>query len=94
MAVQAFDRSVENSVYVDHHFLNQGIGKALLADLIRRAKQLDHHTIIAAIDGEQGPSIALHGKYGFQKAGELYEAGYKFGRWLNMIYMQRMISEP
>ena len=65
----AYARTVENSVYVHHQYQRQGIGRALLADLIDRARALQHHVIIALIDGEQAASIKLHTAYGFTAAG-------------------------
>jgi phosphinothricin acetyltransferase len=85
----AFRYTVENSVYVRPDRQRHGIGSALLADLIERATALGYHSIIAAIDGEQAPSIALHAKFGFTHAGVLREAGLKFGRWLDVVYMQK-----
>jgi len=87
----AYSRSVENSVYVDHRQQRRGIGRLLLADLIERAKRLGHHTIIAGIDAEQAPSVGLHQAMGFEKVALLKEVGFKFGRWLHVIYMQKML---
>ena len=87
----AYARSVENSIYVRPECFGRGIGRALLADLIERARQAGHHTIIALIDAEQPRSIALHAKAGFAQAGRIREAGYKFGRWLDVVYMQLML---
>lgn len=87
----AYSRSVENSVYVhpDHH--RKGIGRALLTDLIDRARALGHHTIIAGIDAEQTPSVAIHAAHGFQQVALLKEVGFKFNHWLHVIYMQKML---
>ena len=87
----AYGKTVENSLYVhpDHH--RQGIGWALLTDLASRARALDYHTIIAGIDAEQTPSVALHVKAGFTHAGHLKQVGFKFNRWLDVIYMQLML---
>jgi L-amino acid N-acyltransferase YncA len=84
----AYRRTVENSVYVHHEHHCRGVGSALLGNLIRRARSLEHHAIIAGIDGEQTGSFALHAKFGFQKVGHLKQVGFKFGRWLDVIYMQ------
>ena len=83
--------TVENSVYVDHAWRRRGVGSALLAELVARGNALGHHTIIAGIDGEQAPSIALHARFGFTDAGRLRHAGHKFGRWLDVVYMQLML---
>jgi L-amino acid N-acyltransferase len=84
----AYRQTVENSVYVHHAYHRRGIGSALMKDLIARARALQHHVIIAAIDGEQAGSIAMHARLGFEKIGELKQVGRKFGRWLDVVYMQ------
>ncbi len=86
----AYRRTVENSVYVHPAHHRRGIGRLLLSDLIERAKSVGHHTIIAGIDAEQTGSIALHEIAGFKRVAHLKDVGYKFGRWLDVIYMQRM----
>jgi L-amino acid N-acyltransferase len=88
----AYDRTCENSVYVRHDLQHRGIGAVLLTDLISRATALGYHTIIAGIDGEQTASIAFHAKFGFLTVAHLREVGYKFGRWLDVIFMQRMLE--
>jgi phosphinothricin acetyltransferase len=87
----AYSRSVENSVYVHPDRQRQGIGRALLTDLIDRARALGHHTIIAGIDAEQAPSVAIHAAHGFEQVALLKEVGFKFNRWLHVIYMQKML---
>jgi L-amino acid N-acyltransferase YncA len=87
----AYRRTVENSVYVRHDRQKQGIGSALLADSIDRAKALDHHTIIALIDLEQAASVAIHIKYSFEQVGHLKEVGFKFNRWLDVVYLQKIL---
>ena len=87
----AYAQSVENSVYVHHAQHRKGMGRAILARLIELAKEAGHHTIIAGIDAEQAPSVALHRSMGFDQVAFLKEVGFKFGRWLHVIYMQRMV---
>jgi len=87
-ARSAYRFTVENSVYVHHEHYKQGLGSAILGDLIKRAKALGHHTIIAGIDSEQAGSIALHSKFGFQKVAHLKQVGYKHDRWLDVLYME------
>ena len=84
----AYRRTVENSVYIHHEHQRRGIGSLLLQDLIVRAQKLGHHAIIAGIDGEQAASVALHAKFGFEKVGHLKQVGFKFDRWLDVIYME------
>jgi L-amino acid N-acyltransferase YncA len=88
----AYGRTVENSVYVRHDRHRRGIGAALLSDLIGRAAALGHHSILARIDAEQAPSVAIHERFGFARVAHLREVGFKFGRWLDVVFMQRMLA--
>jgi phosphinothricin acetyltransferase len=87
----AYRRTTENAVYVRHDFVGQGIGSAMLAALIDRAKAIGHHAIIALIDSEQEASIRLHEKHGFVRCGHLKQVGFKMGRWLDVIYLEYLI---
>lgn len=87
----AYRYSVENSVYVDYRYHGQGIGRALLAELLRLAQELGYHSVIAVISADQGPSLALHERCGFERVGVLREVGFKFGRWLDAAYMQKWL---
>lgn len=88
----AYRRTVENSVYVHHDYHRRGIGSLLLDELITHARGLRHHVIIAAIDAEQPVSIALHARFGFQKVGQMKHLGFKFNRWLDVIYMELLLD--
>ena len=88
---EAYARTVENSVYVRHDQHRRGIGHSLLADLIARARQLGHHTILAIISAEQTGSIALHESLGFQRAGHLRELGWKQDQWLDVVFLQLLL---
>jgi len=87
----AYGKTVEDSVYVRHDQHRRGVGSAVLADLIDRARAFEYHTILASIDGSQAASIALHAKFGFHPCAQLKEVGYKFERWLDVVYMQLML---
>lgn len=87
----AYRRTVENSVYVRHDRQRQGIGHALLADSVERAKALGHHSIIAAIDGEQAASVSIHQRLGFEQVALLKQVGFKFDRWLDVVYLQKIL---
>ncbi len=63
----------------------------MLADLIARGRAAGHHTIVAGIDGEQDASVAIHEKFGFERVAHLRQVGFKFNRWLDVIYMQVML---
>ena len=87
----AYQHTVEDSVYVRNDMHNRGIGTILLADLTQRAEMHGHHSIVAIIAADQTGSTKLHQRFGFLKVGHIREAGYKFGRWLDVIFMQRML---
>lgn len=85
-------RTVEHSIYVDPEFRRQGIATALLLRLIEAARGLGKHVIIGAITADNDASIALHARHGFVETGRLPELGFKFGRALDLVFMQRMLD--
>jgi phosphinothricin acetyltransferase len=88
---EAYRRTVENSIYIRADGQRRGYGRALLADLIERARGLGHHTILAGISAEQAPSIALHTAFGFEKVAHFRELGFKHDQWLDVIIMQLLL---
>jgi phosphinothricin acetyltransferase len=88
---EAYARTVENSLYVRHDRHRRGIGRALLADLIARARQLYHHTILGGVSAEQAPSLALHEAFGFKRVAYFRELGWKHGEWLDVIFLQLLL---
>jgi L-amino acid N-acyltransferase YncA len=88
----AYRPTVENSVYVRHDALARGIGRLLLEDLITRAQALGYHSIMALISADQEPSVRVHTAFGFAQVGLLREVGRKFDRWLDVMYMQKMLT--
>lgn len=90
-ARSAYRFSTENSVYVHHDHFGKGIGGALLADSIERARHHGFRTIVAGIDADQAASIAIHAKYGFIECGRMKAVGYKFDRWLDVVFMQLLL---
>lgn len=88
---QAYENSVEDSIYLHHHWQGKGIGSLLLADLIERARALGHHTMLGGIDADQKGSVALHAKFGFVECAVFKQVGYKQDRWLDVIWMQKML---
>lgn len=82
----------ENSVYVAADRRGQGIGKLLLAPLIEAARERKFRAIIAAIDAANPVSIRLHAAFGFEQAGHFKQVGFKFGRWLDVVYMELLLD--
>ncbi|MBZ6077334.1 GNAT family N-acetyltransferase [Microvirga puerhi] len=80
--------TVEHSVYVRRDQRGGGIGRALLAELIDRARSMGKHVMVAGIEARNEASIRLHHKLGFESVGHLKEAGTKFGDWLDLAFLQ------
>ena len=91
-AWDAYQFSVEHSVYVAESFRSKGIGKEILRRLIQLAKQEGYHTMIAGIDAQNFSSISLHRNLGFVELCTFKEVGYKFERWLDLTFMQLMLK--
>jgi phosphinothricin acetyltransferase len=87
----AYATTVEDSVYLLPGHQGQGIGSRLLAELLRMAAAHGFHSVIARITGENEASIRLHAACGFELVGTEREVGRKFGRWLDVVEMQRML---
>ncbi|HEY3291381.1 MAG TPA: GNAT family N-acetyltransferase [Anaerolineae bacterium] len=90
----AYKYSVEHSVYVAQHRRNYGVGRALILAVIDAARAMDRHVILAGIDSENEVSIRLHRKLGFVEAGTMKQVGYKFGHWLDLVFMQLILDTP
>ena len=88
---KGYQFTVENSVYVAANQRGRGIGTLLMPPLIQSAGDLGLHAIIAAIDAENESSVRLHRRFGFEIVGRFKQVGFKFDRWLDVIYMQRLI---
>jgi L-amino acid N-acyltransferase YncA len=85
--------SVEDSIYIDANEVGRGIGRALLAEIIERSAELGYRQMIAVIGGaETLPSINLHKALGFTSIGTFTGIGFKFGRWVDSVYMQRALG--
>jgi len=88
----AYAHAFEDSVYVAPGWERRGVGIALLASLLPELQALDCRQVIAVIgDSSNTASIALHAKAGFSHVGTLWHIGWKFGRWLDVVMMQRAL---
>jgi L-amino acid N-acyltransferase YncA len=84
--------TVENSIYITESYRGRGLGKRLLAGLIDAARQLGLHGIIAGIDAATEASIRLHAAFGFEQVAYLKQVGFKFDRWLDVVFMQLILD--
>jgi L-amino acid N-acyltransferase len=88
----AYAPSVEASVYIRHDMHRRGIGRALLEDLIQRARANGFHTLIGGASADQTASVALQQSLGFQRVALFKEVGIKFGQRLDVVFMQLMLK--
>jgi phosphinothricin acetyltransferase len=92
-ARSAYRYALEDSVYIREGGTRQGLGSKILAELIARCERLGYRQVIAVIgDSANAASIALHARFGFVRAGTLRSTGYKFGRWVDSVLMQRPLG--
>jgi phosphinothricin acetyltransferase len=90
----AYEFSVEDSIYIDKDAVGQGVGRALLPVLIEQCTALGKKQMVAVIgDSASTPSIRLHAACGFRMVGTLENIGFKFGRWLDSVLMQRPLGD-
>lgn len=88
----AYDRTVEDSVYVREDVRGQGVGKAIVAGLVKAAKEAGFAQMVSLIgDSENTASIGVHASLGFQHSGTMRKVGFKFDRWLDVVIMQKAL---
>ena len=90
----AYKYTVEHAIYVHRDHRRAGIARVLMQHLAERARAQDVHVMIGAIDMDNHASIALHESLGFEAAGVLRQTGFKFGRWLDLGFWQRVLETP
>lgn len=88
-----FRHTVEHSVYVREGQQGRGIGRILMSELIERARAQGVHVMVAAVESENAASVALHEKLGFIEVGRMPQVGTKFGRWLDLAFLQLTLDE-
>jgi L-amino acid N-acyltransferase len=89
---EAYSKTVELSVYVDREERGQGIGRALMDEILHLAKENEHRAVISLITKGNEHSISMHKRYGFFLCGELKEVGYKFNQWQDVLLYQLLIN--
>jgi L-amino acid N-acyltransferase len=86
----AYLYTVENSVYVAPEKRRRGIGTAILGPLIEIARSRGFHAMVAGIDATNAASLKLHAKFGFERVAHFRQVGWKFERWLDLVFLQRI----
>jgi L-amino acid N-acyltransferase len=84
--------TVEHSVYVRNDRRGSGIGVALMNELLDRARNSNVHVMIAGVDAENVDSIRFHERLGFERVAHFKQVGFKFNRWLDLVFLQRTLS--
>ncbi len=87
----AYRHTVENAIYIAPARRGQGIGKLLLPALFERARAQQAHMMIAGITADNAASLRLHAGLGFTEAGRLHEVGWKFERWLDLVFLEKKL---
>ena len=90
----AYKYSVEHSVYVDPAVHRHGIGSALVRAVLDEARAHDLHVVMAGITSDNGVSLRLHERLGFREVAHIPEVGFKFGRWLDLKFLQIVFATP
>ena len=90
--IRGFWQTVEHSIFIDPKYTHQGLGKALMQQLIHLATQQQMHIMVAAIDSENHGSIKLHQQLGFVQTGYMPQVGQKFGQWRDLVLMQLQLT--
>jgi phosphinothricin acetyltransferase len=85
--------TVEHSVHVRDDWRGRGVGHALMVPLLDRARALGKHVMVAGVDADNAGSIRFHERLGFERAGHLRQVGFKFGRRLDLVFLQRILEE-
>jgi L-amino acid N-acyltransferase YncA len=88
----AYCFTCENSIYIAENKRLRGFGRVLLAALLTDAEAAGFRQMIAVVGGGEPSSIALHRALGFVETGRMRDVGFKFGRWLDTVYMQRTLA--
>ena len=90
----AYKYTIEHSVYVDARFRGQGLGRRLLELIVDAAVRQNYHVMMGGIDASNAVSIKLHESLGFTRCATIAQAGFKFGRWLDLAFYQKILATP
>ena len=90
----AYKYTVEHSIYIDTRFRGQGHGRVLLEAIVDAAVKQDYHVMVGGVDASNAASMRFHERMGFTHCGTIAQAGFKFGRWLDLAFYQRILATP
>ena len=85
--------TVEHTVHVRADRRGTGVGSALMHDIIAAAQRAGKHVMIAGVDADNAASIRFHQRFGFERVAHFREVGFKFGRWLDLVFLQRILRQ-
>jgi L-amino acid N-acyltransferase len=89
---QGYRFTVEHSIYVATPVQRRGIGSVLLTRLIAEARRANKHAMVGGIASDNLASLALHQRFGFVETGRMPQVGFKFGRWLDLVFVQKLLT--
>ena len=90
----AYKYTIEHSVYVQRDHRRKGVARELMRRLVATAEEQGYHVMVGGIDATNSASIALHVELGFKPAGVIHDAGFKFGRWLDLAFYELRLRTP
>ena len=89
----AYKKTIEHSIYIAKDFRGFGIGHLLMEKLIQLAVNAGFHVMVGVIDASNTGSVEFHERFGFTVAGKFKEVGFKFDKWLDILFMQKMLHQ-
>jgi phosphinothricin acetyltransferase len=90
----AYKYTVEHSIYIATRFRGQGHGRMLLDAVVTAAVRQDYHVMVGGVDASNAASMRFHERMGFTHCGTIAQAGFKFGRWLDLAFYQKILATP
>jgi L-amino acid N-acyltransferase len=85
--------TAEHTIHVAERYWSSGMGRSLLTTLIERAQRAGVHVLVGGIDGDNEASLRFHARLGFEEVARMPQVGHKFGRWLDLVLVQRILDD-
>ena len=90
---EAYNTTVEYSVYIHRHHRSKGVGKQLLQELIKQAKEQGYHVMVGGLDSQNKASADFHERMGFTRVAQFSQVARKFDKWLDLVFYQLLLSD-